>query len=94
MKDRDFRVKLLQSKAKERMRLAQEKKAAEKEKEQPAPRVSDYVALWAPENRIMLAALLKRLKWQKVTNVLPQHIMRHKFSVAYSKGVEVQENWK
>lgn len=57
-------------------------------------RVSDYVALLAPENRVMLAALLKRLKWNKVTNVLPQHLIKHKFSVAYTKGVEVQENWK
>ena len=50
-----------------------------------------FVALMASENRIMLADLLKRLKWRRDKNVTPEHILRHKFSHTYSKSVEAPD---
>lgn len=57
-------------------------------------RTPTFVALTAPENRVMLVALLKRLKWKRVKSVTPQHILKHKFSDVYSKSVEAKSAWK
>ena len=59
-----------------------------------AERTPTFVAMTAPENRVMLLALLKRLKWKRVQRVLPQHILKHKFSDFYSKSVEAKSGNK
>ena len=66
-----------------RKKKVDEIKLAINEKKKPK-----FVALMANENRIILADLLKRLKWKKDKNVTAEHILRHKFSHSYSKSVE------
>ena len=51
--------------------------------------VKKCVALMAPENRIIFAALLRRLKWKRIKHVEPKHIIRTNFSSSYSKTVEM-----
>ena len=41
-----------------------------------------------PQNRVILTALLQRLKWKRVSQVKPKHVLKSQFSIAYTKSVE------
>ena len=65
--------------------FSKRKKTADASAQLPMHR---FVALMAPENRIILSALLRRLNWKRVSKVKPNHIIKTKFPVGYSRTVE------
>ena len=66
------------------------KKEKKKQSKKLCPPLPTYrfVAIMAPENRIILSALLRRLNWQHVSKVKPNHIIKTKLDTAYCKTVE------